>query len=187
MLSIQSKNWLKTCFQLVPSWRVDWLDTSAETFFYQPKTWMMKLSRRFWSCDGGQRQRRWHQQQQTIILLLSTKDLGGWGRSEENGFHAVNSMWKLTENLLLVVPSWRVDWLDTLLPKPSFITQRIGWWNLVGDYDSAAAASGSGSGSGSSRLSFFFYQPKIWGVGVDLRRWCIMLSIQSKNWLKTCF
>jgi hypothetical protein len=27
----------------------------------------------------------------TIILLSSTKDLGGRGRSEEKGFHAVNS------------------------------------------------------------------------------------------------
>ncbi len=46
---------------------------------------------------------------------------------------------------------------------------------------------GGSSGSGSGRLSFFFYQPKIWEVGVGQRRWCFMLSIQSKNELKTCF
>jgi hypothetical protein len=34
----------------------------------------------------------------TIILLLSTKDLGGKGRLEEKGFHAVNSKQKLNEN-----------------------------------------------------------------------------------------
>jgi hypothetical protein len=75
----------------------------------------------------------------------------------------------------------------TLLPKPSFINQRLGRCNSVGDIDPAAAASGSGSGSGSSRLSFFFYQPKIWEVGVGQRRLGFMLSIQSKNQLKTGF
>jgi hypothetical protein len=48
-------------------------------------------------------------------------------------------------------------------------------------FDPAAAASGSSSGSGSGRLSFFFYQPKIWEVGVGQRRTGFMLSIQSKN------
>jgi hypothetical protein len=38
----------------------------------------------------------------TIILVLSTKDLGGRGRSEEKGFHAVNSKQKLSKNLVLV-------------------------------------------------------------------------------------
>ncbi len=34
--------------------------------------------------------------------FLSTKDLGGRGRSEEKGFHAVNSKQKSTKNLFLV-------------------------------------------------------------------------------------
>ena len=33
---------------------------------------------------------------------LSTNDLGGRGRSEEKGFHAVNSKQKLTKNSFLV-------------------------------------------------------------------------------------
>ncbi len=37
------------------------------------------------------------------------------------------------------------------------------------------------------QLSFFFYQPKIWEVGVGQRRRGFTLSIQSKNWLKTHF
>ncbi len=37
-----------------------------------------------------------------VILLLSTKDLGGRGRSEETGFHAVDSKQKSTKNLFLV-------------------------------------------------------------------------------------
>ncbi len=75
----------------------------------------------------------------------------------------------------------------TLLPKPSFINQRLGWCNSVGDFDSAVAASGSSSGSGSGRLSFLFYQQNIWEVGVGQRRRGVMLSIQSKNWLKFVF
>ncbi len=35
--------------------------------------------------------------------------------------------------------------------------------------------------------SFFYQQPKIWEVRVGERRRGIMLSIQSKNWIKTCF
>jgi hypothetical protein len=107
MLSIQSENQLKTHFLLVPSWCVEWLDTSAETFFYTPKFWQ-------------------------------------------------NS----------------VEDFDC----------------LVGDSGSSSGrGSGSGSGSGSGRLSFFFYQPKIWEVGVGQRRRGVMLPTQSKNWLKTCF
>ncbi len=43
MLSIQSKNWLKTCFKLVPSWRVDWLAHSAKIYPYQPMIWRALL------------------------------------------------------------------------------------------------------------------------------------------------
>ena len=55
----------------------------------------------------------------TIILLLSTKDLGGRGRSEKKGFHAVHSEQTLTKNLFLVGSF-------LALPKPSFINQRLG-------------------------------------------------------------
>ncbi len=71
MLSIQSKNQIKTHFELVPSWHVVWLDHSAETFFYQPKTWMMNLSKRFWSLHVPH----------PSFFLLSTKDLRGRGKS----------------------------------------------------------------------------------------------------------
>jgi hypothetical protein len=37
------------------------------------------------------------------------------------------------------------------------------------------------------QLSFFFYQPKIWEVGVGQKRKGFMLSIQSKNQLKIVF
>jgi hypothetical protein len=46
---------------------------------------------------------------------------------------------------------------------------------------------GGGSGSGSGRLSFFFYQPMIWEIGVGQRRTGFMLSIQSKNQQKLVF
>ncbi len=39
MLSIQSKYRLTTRFQLVLSWRVDWLAHSAEIYSYQPMIW----------------------------------------------------------------------------------------------------------------------------------------------------
>jgi hypothetical protein len=42
-------------------------------------------------------------------------------------------------------------------------------------------AEASSSGNGSGRLLFFFYQPKIWELGVGQRRMGFMLSIQSKN------
>ncbi len=40
-----------------------------------------------------------------------------------------------------------------------------------------------GGGMGSVSL----YKPKIWGMGAGQRRRGAMLSIQSKNRLKTCF
>ncbi len=45
-----------------------------------------------------------------IIFLLLTKDLGGRGRSEEKGFHAVSSKQKSTKNLFLV-GSFLMCWL----------------------------------------------------------------------------
>jgi hypothetical protein len=45
----------------------------------------------------------------------------------------------------------------------------------------SGSSRGSGSGSSSNRLSFLFYQPKIWDVGVGQMRMGLMLSIQSKN------
>ncbi len=61
----------------------------------------------------------------TIILLLSTKDLGGGGRSDKKGFHAVNSKQKSTNFFFSwFLPDVLTVW--TILPKYSFINQRLG-------------------------------------------------------------
>jgi hypothetical protein len=58
-----------------------------------------RQSRSFHRCCW---QQQWQWQRQMIILLLSSKDLGGRGWSEEKLFHAVNSKQKLTKNSFLV-------------------------------------------------------------------------------------
>ncbi len=45
----------------------------------------------------------------------------------------------------------------TILPKPSFINQRCGWWNSVEDFDPCMFHNYHSS----------YYQPKIWKVGVN--------------------
>ncbi len=46
---------------------------------------------------------------------------------------------------------------------------------------------GQGFFLGGGRGVLSLYKPKIWGIGAGQRRRGAMLSIQSKNQLKTCF
>jgi hypothetical protein len=57
---------------------------------------------------------------------------------------------------------------------------------LISRFDSVAANSGSGRGSssssGSGRLSFFFYQPKIWKVrGRSEEKGCHAVNLKQKS------
>jgi hypothetical protein len=150
------------------------------------------------------------------------------------------------ENWLKLVFSWFLPDVLTgwiILPKPSFINQRLGWWNSVGKFDlfmfhnyhssyyqpkiwevwanpttcslqvhqmqvlklkitppeqqipqlvqcksnNYNCKSHNCKSLHAPQLSFFFYQSKIWEVGVGQRRRGLMLSIQIKNRLKTNF
>jgi hypothetical protein len=46
---------------------------------------------------------------------------------------------------------------------------------------------GTGIFLGGGRGVLSLYEPKIWGMGAGQRRRGAMMSIQSKNRLKTCF
>ncbi len=120
------------------------------------KTLMMKLSRRFWSLHVPQ----------LSFFLLSTKDLGGRGKSH-NLFNASPS----TASLTVEIP-----------PPEQQIPQLVQCKSINYNCKSHNCKS-----LHAPQLSFFIYQPKIWVVGVGQRRRGFMLSIQSKNWLKTCF
>ncbi len=177
----------------------------------------------------------------TIILLLATKDLGGRGRPQEKGFHAVNSKQKLTKNLFLVYSSltcwlagpfcWNLPlstkdlddeaqcrrfWSLHVPQLSFFLLSTKSLWGLGKSHNLFNASPSTASLTNeipppeqwipqfvqcktinynckshnckslhAPELSFFIYQPKIWEVGVGQRRRGFMLSIQSKNWLKT--
>ncbi len=101
----------------------------------------------------------------TIILLtILTKDLGGGGKSH-NLFNASPSTASLTNE---IPPPEK--------QMPQLVQCKSNNYNCKSHNCKSLHA---------PQLSFFFYQPKIWEVEVGQRRRGFMLSIQSKNQLKT--
>jgi hypothetical protein len=118
---------------------------------------MMKPSRRFWSLHVPQ----------LSFFLLATNNLRGRGK---------------THNLLNASTSTASP-KKMKIPPPEQRTPKL----VQCKFNNYNCKSHNCKSLNAPQLSFFFYQPKIWEVGVGQRRRGSMLSIQSKNQLETHF
>ncbi len=79
----------------------------------------------------------------------------GVGQRRKGFMLSIQNKNQLITNFCWFLPDLLTGW--TILPKPSFINQRLGWWNSVGDFDPCMIHIHHSS----------YYQPKIWEVGAN--------------------